>query len=199
MITMAKLSIVVKNNKETKTVKVEGLSEQETVKLIKETLGIGFSFPAMKVHPNTDPIIAPCSAPSPIKTAATDSEGISPVVQAQAYKNRNRQLPLIGSENRSSFSIEDSLRTSLENTKLSPDGVRLFRTYAKCPNCETVHPGRYVNSDQKYLKCFECDDKIEIQPATKDTQIFEGKEIPKLSVDGYYFSAKWQYIEPTLV
>jgi hypothetical protein len=204
---MTKLSIVVKNEKETKTVKVEGLSEQAICNVIRETFGLGFTLPPMMTHPNTDPIILPLKAregtasivvkPSTTIISNNDKEpGVSALEVAERHRQRNKQLPLLGSENRSSFSLEDSARTSMQNTKMTEGGVRLFRTYSKCPHCETEHTGRYVNAEQEYVKCFECKEKIAVLPATEENQIFEGKEIPKMSIDGYYFSAKNEYFEP---
>lgn len=215
---MAKLSIVVKNQTETKTIRVEGLDQQLIATLIRETVWLpSASTQNLKVHishtakefmesvekDNHGPKIVP--KPSVEVEKKEEETKLPPGLYVKmengggpAVPSRSKKLPLLGSENRSSFALGEFFPPELKNSKTGENGELLLKTYVKCPDCGSEHKGRFTKPDNAYIKCFDCKTKLELWPVSIEKQFFEGQEIPQIGPDGYYLVAKTYYDDEPL-
>lgn len=128
-------------------------------------------------------------------------------------KERPRVMSLVGSESRSTFSISDSksgaaledLKAKLnqdtithviETSRMTPDGVLVFRTRYECCNCGKKGI-RYIQNTNKYTKCHDCDTKLYVQPSTREPAKYDHRVdayIPAADRDGCHYRAKFPFI-----
>lgn len=121
---------------------------------------------------------------------------------------RNRRLPLLGQENRSSFSIADQLETkkndlAVTKTDIAPianepeywktgikvdeDGTQRYKCHYWC---ECGKQGNhYIEMGSLDTECHECGAAIDVEPATKKT---DKDGVPERDTWGNFFIAKYQ-------
>lgn len=112
--------------------------------------------------------------------------------------SRSHQLPLVGSNKSATFKPFADLAEKLSIEQVSNSGIReledgkkLYKSHYWCSECG--HEGtRYVDPNNRYMKCHECNEKLTQEPAT-----FEDDEngIPLPDSNGNYFLARDLYGE----
>lgn len=115
---------------------------------------------------------------------------------------RSKQLPLVGSTStltHKPFAVLSDSKESHETQTLRTDeekGIRyteddtpLFRTHYWCPSCG-LNSKRFIREESDYIKCHECDTKIEVEDAVPNN----GVEL-KQDKHGAYFIARDYYHE----
>lgn len=178
---MAKLSIRVKTNEEVKSIKVEGVSELEIVRLIESTIGQAKSAnPPIKISISR-------AAREFIEEVHKENDESKPL-----SKRQSRSITVLHSTPETSVAVAEPPKKELEHVKYSPGGDLLFRTHVSCV-CGSNHPMRHVGLTSAYLKCFECKERLEVVPASLETQTFEGRTVPVMDEHGYYYYAYSPY------
>lgn len=177
---MIKLSITIQKPEEKTVVKAEGLSDSHIQEIIQQlTQG------------------------SPVKVAYKNvNEPKEKVISALVTTVKNDWIPpanlsfsFSGEGNPFESSHKPNENGPYPNTKVTPTGILLLRTYMKCPHCNREHKNRYSRYSNPWIKCFGCDEKVLLAPISPETFLHEGEMIPVMAADGYYLVANEPYEE----
>ena len=110
------------------------------------------------------------------KQAAADVKAeIDRMIEAdkkQESKTLKKKLPIVGQENRSSFSMEDLLseeEPSYFKTGIKEDesGRKRYKVRYECEECGH-RANHYIPSDVDTVKCHECDEVMFVEKAIKE-------------------------------
>lgn len=111
------------------------------------------------------------------------AEGKAPTkTSADHYGNKHTDAAVDPEEYK-----EDKPETpDIPDARYAENGVLLLRTYLECFNCGKISDRRYSGYSNTFIKCHYCGEKSELEPATDETQMYDGLEIPVMDGDAYF-------------